>query len=170
MIRWRDGSPASHILSRGSGAAFFVLAAPRLYGDIGRPSYHFYVYCLVGEIGTRIDQVPEQGKQVRHPLHLVDDDQSAQILQGQLRILQAGSGSMGMAGKLPLLKPAFRLLVDQLRPDDDRVVIVAYAGDPGLVLDSTPGCEKTEILQAGQQAHQGTAWMAALRPILCPPA
>lgn len=64
------------------------------------------------------------------------------------------SGSMGMTGKLPLLKSAFRLLVDQLRPED-RVAIVAYAGAAGLVLDSTPGSEKAEILRAIDQLSAG---------------
>ena len=64
------------------------------------------------------------------------------------------SGSMNSADKLPLLKAAFRLLVDQLRPMD-RVAIVAYAGAAGLVLDSTPGSEKREILAALDQLDAG---------------
>jgi len=36
------------------------------------------------------------------------------------------------------------LLVDQLR-QDDRVAIVVYAGNAGLVLPSTNGSEKTKI-------------------------
>ena len=51
------------------------------------------------------------------------------------------SGSMGDADKLPLLKDAFRVLVNQLKPSD-RVAIVVYAGSTGLVLPSTPASDK----------------------------
>jgi Ca-activated chloride channel family protein len=57
------------------------------------------------------------------------------------------SGSMQSPDKLPLVKTAFRMLVDQLRPAD-RVAIVVYAGSAGLVLPSTPGNEKTRIMTA----------------------
>lgn len=57
------------------------------------------------------------------------------------------SGSMDMPNKLPLLKNAFNLLVNQLRPND-RVAIVVYAGAAGLVLESTPGSNKESILKA----------------------
>jgi len=43
---------------------------------------------------------------------------------------------MDEPNKLPLLKSAFKLLVDEL-DEDDRVSIVVYAGAAGLVLDST---------------------------------
>jgi len=55
------------------------------------------------------------------------------------------SGSMDEPNKLPLLKSAFKLLVDEL-DEDDRVSIVVYAGAAGLVLDSTPGNERTKFL------------------------
>lgn len=57
------------------------------------------------------------------------------------------SGSMNASNKLPLLKSAFKLLIDEL-DEDDRVSIVVYAGAAGLVLDSTPGNEKDKILDA----------------------
>ncbi|MFL5542523.1 MAG: vWA domain-containing protein [Longimicrobiaceae bacterium] len=57
------------------------------------------------------------------------------------------SGSMDEPNKLPLLKEAFGMLVDNLRPQD-RVAIVAYAGAAGLVLPSTPGGEKDRIRDA----------------------
>ncbi len=46
------------------------------------------------------------------------------------------SGSMNSVDKLPLLKSAMRLLVNQLRPEDS-VSIVVYAGAAGLVLEPT---------------------------------
>jgi Ca-activated chloride channel family protein len=64
------------------------------------------------------------------------------------------SGSMQSADKLPLVKRAFRLLVDQLRPQD-RVAIVVYAGAAGLVLPSTPGSNKTAITSAIEQLEAG---------------
>src|SRR6266550_1783238 len=48
------------------------------------------------------------------------------------------SGSMMPLNKLPLVKAAMRLLVNQLRAKD-RVAMVVYAGSAGLVLPSTPG-------------------------------
>ena len=56
------------------------------------------------------------------------------------------SGSMNSRDKLPLLKSAFHMLVDQL-DEDDRVAIVVYAGAAGLVLPSTPANEKDLILR-----------------------
>lgn len=64
------------------------------------------------------------------------------------------SGSMSDANKLPLLKSGFKLLVDQLRPQD-RVAIVVYAGAAGLVLPSTPGNEKTTIKNALDNLQAG---------------
>ena len=55
------------------------------------------------------------------------------------------SGSMESPDKLPLLKQSIGLLVDQLRPED-RVAIVVYAGNAGVVLPSTSGANKGEIL------------------------
>ncbi|HEX6060036.1 MAG TPA: VWA domain-containing protein [Gemmatimonadaceae bacterium] len=64
------------------------------------------------------------------------------------------SGSMMPANKLPLLQQSLRLLVEQLRADD-RVAIVVYAGSAGLVLPSTPGSEKSAILEAIDQLEAG---------------
>lgn len=54
------------------------------------------------------------------------------------------SGSMSDQNKLPLLKQAFKILVNNLR-SIDKVAIVVYAGAAGLVLESTPGNEKAKI-------------------------
>lgn len=56
------------------------------------------------------------------------------------------SGSMMDENKLPLIKRSFRLLVDQLRKED-KVAIVVYAGNSGLVLPPTSGNEKEKIMQ-----------------------
>ncbi|MEJ8803822.1 vWA domain-containing protein [Pontibacter sp. H249] len=55
------------------------------------------------------------------------------------------SGSMMSPDKLPLVKSGFKLLVEQLRPQD-KVAIVVYAGAAGLVLPSTN--KKKDMLQA----------------------
>ncbi|MBY5315794.1 vWA domain-containing protein [Rhizobium leguminosarum] len=57
------------------------------------------------------------------------------------------SGSMDEPDKLPLLKSAFRLLVNNLKADDT-VSIVTYAGNAGTVLTPTRVAEKSKILSA----------------------
>ncbi len=57
------------------------------------------------------------------------------------------SGSMNEPDKLPLVKSSLKLLVDQLRPQD-KVAMVVYAGQAGLVLPSTGGDEKMKIKDA----------------------
>ncbi|MFN8654179.1 MAG: von Willebrand factor type A domain-containing protein [Gemmatimonadales bacterium] len=64
------------------------------------------------------------------------------------------SGSMDEPNKLPLVKRAFELMVPRLRPQD-RVAIVVYAGAAGLVLPSTPGSHKQEILAALNRLEAG---------------
>lgn len=64
------------------------------------------------------------------------------------------SGSMQDQAKLPLLKSSFRLLLEQLRPQD-HVSIVVYAGAAGLVLEPTPGNEKGKILEALNRLEAG---------------
>ncbi|MGE0770163.1 MAG: von Willebrand factor type A domain-containing protein [Cyclobacteriaceae bacterium] len=64
------------------------------------------------------------------------------------------SGSMNQPNKLPLLKASFKLLVDQLRPQD-RVAIVVYAGAAGLVLPSTSGANKQTIKGALEKLEAG---------------
>jgi Ca-activated chloride channel homolog len=74
------------------------------------------------------------------------------------------SGSMNDPNKLPLLKSAFGLLVNELRPQD-HVAIVVYAGAAGLVLGSTPGNRKETIMGAidNLQAGGSTAGGAGLK-------
>jgi Ca-activated chloride channel family protein len=74
------------------------------------------------------------------------------------------SGSMSDPNKLPLLKSAFGLLVNELRAED-RVAIVVYAGAAGLVLESTPGNRKEVIMAAIDNLEAGgsTAGGAGLK-------
>ncbi len=64
------------------------------------------------------------------------------------------SGSMSDQNKLPLLKQAFKLLVDQIRPQD-KISIVVYAGAAGVVLSPTSGNNKTKIKEALDALQSG---------------
>ncbi|PDT04337.1 hypothetical protein CO666_10735 [Rhizobium chutanense] len=64
------------------------------------------------------------------------------------------SGSMDEPDKLPLLKSAFRLLVNRLK-SDDTVSIVTYAGNAGTVLEPTRVAEKSKILSAIDRLEAG---------------
>lgn len=64
------------------------------------------------------------------------------------------SGSMDEPDKLPLLKGAFRLLIEKLRPEDT-VSIVTYAGNAGTVLEPTAVKDKAKILAAVDTLQPG---------------
>lgn len=64
------------------------------------------------------------------------------------------SGSMDMPNRLPLLKSAFRKLVENLRPVDT-VSIVVYGGVTGVMLPPTGGANKETILQAIEDLNAG---------------
>ncbi len=74
------------------------------------------------------------------------------------------SGSMDEPNKLPLLKQSFRLMLAQLRPEDE-VAIVTYAGTSGLALKPTPARERKVILSALNRLEPGgsTAGQAGLQ-------
>ncbi|MCB9750099.1 MAG: von Willebrand factor type A domain-containing protein [Myxococcales bacterium] len=81
------------------------------------------------------------------------------IAQGQtpprnLVFLLDVSGSMNSADKLPLLKRGLTMLTKDLRPSD-RVAIVVYAGASGVVLPSTPGSRRDQILGALDKLEAG---------------
>ncbi len=73
------------------------------------------------------------------------------------------SGSMQDPDKLPLLKQSFRLMLGELRPED-QVAIVTYAGSAGLALEATPASERDTILAALDRLEAGgsTAGQAGL--------
>ncbi|MCF6352882.1 MAG: von Willebrand factor type A domain-containing protein [Cyclobacteriaceae bacterium] len=64
------------------------------------------------------------------------------------------SGSMSSPQKLPLLKSALKLLVNELR-EGDKVSIVVYAGAAGLVLPPTSGDNKGAIIAALDRLEAG---------------
>jgi Ca-activated chloride channel family protein len=78
------------------------------------------------------------------------------------------SGSMQAPNKLPLVKSALAMLVEQL-DGRDQVAIVVYAGSSGEVLSPTPGDAKSEIrdaiddLEAGGSTNGGEGLKLAYR-------
>ena len=116
-------------------------------------------------VTTEVTQAPwkREHRLVRIGLHAQSID-TDDLPPSNLVFLLDVSGSMDYPDKLPLLKKAFTLLVDQLRPQD-RVAIVVYAGAAGLVLPSTSGDRQDEILAALEQLQAGgsTAGGAGLK-------
>ena len=74
------------------------------------------------------------------------------------------SGSMNAPDKLPLLKKAFSLLLDQLGAEDT-ISIVTYAGSAGLALEPTSADQKRKILAALENLNAGgsTAGQAGIQ-------
>ncbi|MFL6257287.1 MAG: vWA domain-containing protein, partial [Pyrinomonadaceae bacterium] len=64
------------------------------------------------------------------------------------------SGSMDEPDKLPLVKSSLRTLASQLT-SRDRVAVVVYAGASGLVLPSTSGDQRGEIISAVERLQAG---------------
>jgi Ca-activated chloride channel family protein len=64
------------------------------------------------------------------------------------------SGSMDMPNRLPLLKSAFKLLVDNLR-EKDTVSIVVYGSTVGVWLIPTSGKEKDKIRRSIEELYPG---------------
>jgi Ca-activated chloride channel family protein len=64
------------------------------------------------------------------------------------------SGSMMDENKLPLVKASMKLLTGQMR-EQDRVSIVVYAGNAGMVLPSTSGSNKQKIRDAIESLEAG---------------
>ena len=74
------------------------------------------------------------------------DIDRAQRPAGNLVFLVDVSGSMGAPDKLPLVKQALAMLVEELA-ENDTVSIVTYAGDAGLKLPPTSGDQKRRIME-----------------------
>ena len=87
--------------------------------------------------GHRLVRIGLQGRQL---------DRGARPA-GNLVFLVDVSGSMNAPNKLPLVKQALAMLVEELS-ENDRVSIVTYAGNAGLVLPPTTGDQKQAILAA----------------------
>ncbi|MBA1429218.1 vWA domain-containing protein [Pseudomonas orientalis] len=88
------------------------------------------------------------------------DKTVAELAPANLVFLVDVSGSMDRREGLPLVKSTLKLLVDQLR-DQDRVSLVAYAGESRVVLKPTSGRDKTTIRNAIDQLTAGGATAGA---------
>ncbi len=64
------------------------------------------------------------------------------------------SGSMDMPNRLPLLKSAFKLMINNLR-EKDTVSIVVYGSTVGVWLQPTSGAEKEKISKAVEDLYPG---------------
>lgn len=93
---------------------------------------------------TRLVRIGLQGKEI----------EKEALPASNLVFLIDVSGSMGGPNKLPMLKSAFKILVNNLR-EKDRVSIVVYAGAAGVVLEPTSGCEKEVIIAALNNLEAG---------------
>lgn len=78
------------------------------------------------------------------------------------------SGSMDEPDKLPLVKASLNMLVDNIR-EEDKIALVVYAGNAGLVLPSTEGSNKEKIkdaiddLEAGGSTAGGSGILLAYK-------
>ena len=94
----------------------------------------------------------------KHQLALIglqgENLEAESIPAGNMVFLLDVSGSMNSPNKLPLLKQAFKILVNNLR-EEDRVAIVVYAGAAGCVLKSTSGKYKEKIISALDRLSAG---------------
>lgn len=86
---------------------------------------------------SKILLIGMQGKQLNY----------AQINPSNLVFLVDVSGSMSEANKLPLVKQSLKILVDNLQAND-KIALVVYAGNAGLVLPSTAVKNKEVIYNA----------------------
>ncbi|RNJ50150.1 VWA domain-containing protein [Methylocystis hirsuta] len=71
--------------------------------------------------------------------------QSAERPRANLVFLIDVSGSMSPQDRLPLVKNALRMLVDELKPEDT-VAVVTYASGSGVALEPTKVADKAKIL------------------------
>lgn len=92
----------------------------------------------------RLVHIGMQGKEIKMD----------KAMPNNLTFLIDVSGSMNSEDKLPLLKSGLRLLVEQMR-EEDNIAIVVYAGAAGLVLSPTSGSDKKTILEALDKLSAG---------------
>lgn len=128
--------------------------------DYAQPNngHPFSIYTEVAQTpwnnDTRLVRIGLQGKTY----------ENNELPASNLTFLIDVSGSMNSYNKLQLLKPAFKLLVKQLR-EKDKVSIVVYAGAAGVVLEPTSGDQKEKIIKAlnSLQAGGSTAGGAGIK-------
>jgi len=100
-------------------------------------------HTLLLQIGLQAAEIPKEERPPQNLVFLIDV-----------------SGSMDAPDKLPLVKRAFQLLVEELAPTDT-VSIVTYASRDEVVLRGVRASEKTRILEAIDQLAAGGATAGA---------
>ena len=110
-------------------------------GETEKTDGPFYMYTEIGESPF------DENKHMAFIRIKTPDIVKSDMPYNNLTFLIDTSGSMDSYDKLPLLKSAFRLLVDTL-DENDRVSIVTYAGSSEVVLDSVSAYDKERILNA----------------------
>ncbi|MEH2056637.1 MAG: von Willebrand factor type A domain-containing protein [Nostoc sp.] len=127
---------------------YFTYNYPQPKGDSGQSDRPFSVTTEVAAAPWnpqhKLVQVGLQGKRL----------ESETLPPSNLVFLIDVSGSMDDPNKLPLVQQSLKLLVNKLRPED-RVSLVVYAGNAGLVLPATPGSQKSKILAAIDRLEAG---------------
>ena len=106
-------------------------------------------------VHTELAQTPWNKETLLLKIGLKGKELNAESLPpSNLTFLIDVSGSMSNNNKLPLLKSAFEVLVQNLRKED-KVSIVVYAGAAGVVLEPTSGDKKEKIMQAIRNLNAG---------------
>lgn len=100
-------------------------------------------HTLLLQIGLQAAEIPKEERPPQNLVFLIDV-----------------SGSMNAPDKLPLVKRAFQLLVEELAPTDT-VSIVTYASRDEVVLRGVRASEKTRIMEAIDQLTAGGATAGA---------
>ena len=113
-----------------------------------RDSKPFYINTQVsGSIWNKKSKIIQIGLQTKKP-------DLSELPASNLVFLLDVSGSMGADNKLPLLIKSLKLLVQELR-EEDRVSIVVYAGNTGVILNRVRGDEKEKINWALENLRAG---------------
>jgi Ca-activated chloride channel homolog len=123
---------------------YFPYAYTRPTDDTRAFAVHTEMAPTPWNAGTRLLRVGIKGREIAREA----------LPPANLVFLIDVSGSMDQPNKLPLLKEAFAMLTEELRPQD-KVSIVVYAGASGLVLEPTPGSAKQKIAKAIQRLSPG---------------
>lgn len=122
---------------------YFKYQYPQPIGDVP-----FSVYTEMGTCPWNTDNqlllIGLQGKNV----------DISEIPPSNLVFLIDVSGSMHDPAKLPLVKEAFLMLIENLRPSD-RISIVTYAGNDSVLLRGVSGENKLEIAEAIDSLEAG---------------
>lgn len=106
-------------------------------------------------INTEVSQAPWNKKHLIAQIGIQGKKMNTEYLPpSNIVFLIDVSGSMSSHNKLPLLKSAFKLLVNEMRAED-KISIVVYAGAAGMVLPPTSGENKERIIDALDDLQAG---------------